>query len=262
MDLGIANQVVIYTGAAGYIGRAACLRLAMEGASLCLIDPAVDRLRSLCDEIRGKCPTARLLPIDDADVLDPAAVDAVLDRVENELGPVTCLVNSAYPRTKDWHLRFEDIPFESLRVNVDTHLNGYVLLCQRVSVRMMKQKRGNIVNFGSIYGLVGPDFSVYEGLDGMTMPAAYSVIKGAIVNFTRYLAAYLGPHGIRVNAICPGGVRDNQAPAFIEAYERKVPMKRMATVEDVIGPLVFLISDLSSYVSGTSLPVDGGWTAI
>ena len=202
------------------------------------------------------------MAVSDLDFLNPAGIDTLLDKIENELGSITCLVNSAYPRTKDWHLRFEKIPMSSWQTNVDDHLNGYFLFSQRVALRMMKSRKGNIINFGSIYGLVGPDFSVYEGLGEMTMPAAYAAIKGGVVNLTRYLAAYLGPYGIRVNAICPGGVKDQQAPSFVQAYESKVPLKRMATTADITGPLLFLISDLSSYINGVALPVDGGWTAI
>ena len=186
----------------------------------------------------------------------------MLDCIESELGPVTCLINSAYPRTEDWHLKFEDIPFASWQQNVDMQLNGTILMCQRVAIRMIQRHHGNVINFGSIYGLVGPDFSVYEGLGGMTMPAAYAAIKGGISNFTRYLASYLGPHGIRVNTLCPGGVKDHQPEAFVAAYEGKVPMRRMASVEDIIGPLLFLVSDWSNYVTGMNLAADGGWTAI
>lgn len=259
---GLVDQVVIYTGAAGLIGRATCMQLAKAGARLCLVDPAAERLDAFANDIAREIPDARLLAVSDCDTSSATAIDELLDRVEVELGPIGSLINSAYPRTSDWHLRFEQIPMESWRENVDAHLNGYVLMSQRVSLRMIPQKQGNIIHFGSIYGMVGPDFNVYEGLGNMTMPAAYSVIKGGIVNFTRYLASYLGPHGIRVNAICPGGVKDAQALSFIAAYEKRVPLRRMANVEDIVGPMLFLVSDLSRYMTGVILPVDGGWTAI
>ena len=262
MNLGINSKVIIYTGAAGLIGQEACRKLAEEGASLCLVDPAESRLKDLESEILRDLPNARIMTYGKLNGLDKDDIEAFLDQVESKLGAIDCLVNSAYPRTTDWHLKFEDIPFSSWQKNIDDHLNGYFLISQAVSKRMIRSKSGNIVNFASIYGLVGPDFGVYEGLGNMTMPAAYSAIKGGIVNLTRYLASYLGPHGIRVNAICPGGVKDQQAEMFIRAYEKRVPMKRMATTKDVIGPLLFLISDMSAYVNGVALPVDGGWTAI
>ena len=150
----------------------------------------------------------------------------------------------------------------SWQENINNHLNGYFLLSQRIALKMIEQKFGNIINFSSIYGLVGPNFNVYPETSDMTMPAAYSAIKGAITNLTRYMASYLGKYNIRVNAICPGGVKDSQNPDFVKAYETLVPLSRMAEVKDVVGPLLFLISDLSSYISGVNLPVDGGWIAI
>jgi NAD(P)-dependent dehydrogenase (short-subunit alcohol dehydrogenase family) len=118
---------------------------------------------------------------------------------------------------------------------------------------------GSIVNFTSIYGMQAPDFSIYDGLD-VTSPVEYSAIKGAILNLTRYLASYLGSDGIRVNAVSPGGVFDGQAEQFVERYEQKVPLSRMARPEDVLGAVVFLLSDASAYVTGHNLVVDGGWS--
>lgn len=118
---------------------------------------------------------------------------------------------------------------------------------------------GAIVNVGSIYGIQTPDLNVNEGTD-MTSPAAYSVIKGAVVNLSRYLASYLGEHGIRVNTISPGGVLDDQPRAFVEHYEERVPLGRMARLEDLQGAIVYLFSDAAAYVTGHNLVVDGGWT--
>jgi NAD(P)-dependent dehydrogenase (short-subunit alcohol dehydrogenase family) len=260
MNLGIKDQVIIYTGAAGLIGSAACLELAREGANLCLIDPAVDQLNELKTRLESDF-NIEVMVFSDLNTLDPSQIDNMLDQVVAKMGPPTCLINCAYPRSSDWHLKFEEIPLPSWQSNVDQHLNGYFLVTQRVAKIMMNRKAGNIINFSSIYGLVGPDFSVYDGIEGMTMPAAYSVIKGGISNFTRYLAAYLGPYGIRVNAICPGGVKNSQNERFVENYEKKVPLRTMATTESVVGPLIFLVSSMSSYCTGLNLAVDGGWTA-
>jgi NAD(P)-dependent dehydrogenase (short-subunit alcohol dehydrogenase family) len=175
---------------------------------------------------------------------------------------VDCLVCSAYPRTSDWHLRFEEIPLISWNQNFQNHLGSYFVFAQKSALLMKERKRGNILFFSSIYGLTGPRFEVYEGLEGMTMPAAYAAIKGGLSNFTKYLASYLGPFGVRVNAICPGGVKNGQNEKFIEAYEKIVPLRRMAEVDDVVGPVMFLLSDDSKYVSGVNLPVDGGWLAL
>ena len=167
-------------------------------------------------------------------------------------------VNNAYPRTADWGVKFEDIPLASWQKNIDMHLNGYFLCCQKVLEVMRKAGRGSLVNLGSIYGSLGPDFSVYEGT-AMTMPGGYAAIKGGLINLTRYLAAYYGPHGIRVNTLSPGGIFDHQPEPFVKAYEKKVPLGRMGTPEDIAPVLTFLLSEDSRYISGQDIMVDGGW---
>ena len=125
---------------------------------------------------------------------------------------------------------------------------------------MKRQGGGSIINFASIYGVVAPDFSIYEGTD-MTMPVAYSAIKGGIITLSKYFATYYGGDNIRVNAISPGGIFSGQAESFVDRYAQKTPMKRMGTPEEIAGAVVFLSSNASSYVTGQNLLVDGGWTA-
>ena len=126
---------------------------------------------------------------------------------------------------------------------------------------MKGQKYGSIVNIASIYGLVGPDFSIYEGTS-MTMPAAYSAIKGGVINFTRYLASYYGSFDIRVNCVSPGGIFDKQSSSFVNNYESKVPLRRMGLPEDISPTVTFLLGQEASYITGQNIIIDGGWTAI
>ena len=126
---------------------------------------------------------------------------------------------------------------------------------------MAAKKNGSIVNIGSIYGTVGPDFNVYNNTE-LTMPAAYSAIKGGVINFTRYLSSYYGKNNIRVNCVSPGGIFNNQPVEFVRNYENKVPMQRMGKPEDISPAVSFLLSDDSSYITGQNLIIDGGWTSI
>jgi NAD(P)-dependent dehydrogenase (short-subunit alcohol dehydrogenase family) len=135
------------------------------------------------------------------------------------------------------------------------------MLCQQIIPVMKQNNSGSIVNISSIYGTVGPDFDVYSGTN-LTMPAAYSAIKGGVVNFSRYLASYYGRDNIRVNCVSPGGIFDHQPAIFVNNYERKVPLGRMGTPADISPAVSFLLSDESSYITGHNLMVDGGWTAI
>ena len=138
---------------------------------------------------------------------------------------------------------------------------GLFLITRECGEQMIAQRSGVIVNIASIYGMVGPEFAIYEG-HGMTNPAFYAYDKGGMINFTRYLAAFYAPHGIRANCISPGGLATPDQPAeFVASYSSRVPLGRLAGPEDIKGPVVFLASDASRYVTGVNLPVDGGWTA-
>ena len=158
--------------------------------------------------------------------------------------------------------KFEEVTIESWRTNVDMQLNSVFYLCQKVLGMMSPNNQGAIVNIASIYGVVGNDFTVYENTGGMTSPAAYSAIKGGLINFSRYLASYYGGRNIRVNVVSPGGIFNNQNTTFVKNFESKVPLKRMGTPEDIAPAVSFLLSDEAKYITGHNLIVDGGWTAI
>ena len=126
---------------------------------------------------------------------------------------------------------------------------------------MVSQNEGSIINFASIYGQVGPDFTVYDGTD-MTSPVAYSAIKGGVISLTKYLASYFGKNNIRVNCISPGGIFNHQNSIFVDNYNKKVPMRRMGKPEDISPLVAFLLSDGATYITGQNIAIDGGWTAI
>jgi NAD(P)-dependent dehydrogenase (short-subunit alcohol dehydrogenase family) len=241
------GRVIVVTGGSGLIGSAIVEQIRAENGIAINAEIAVET-----DLSRGSVA---------CDVCDPQSVEAAIGKILGEHGKIDGWVNSAYPRTSDWGNKFENISPESWKENVDMQLNSVFNCCQLVAKTMKTQKNGTIINLSSIYGVVGPDFSVYDGT-GMTMPAAYSAIKGGVVNFTRYLASYLGPDGIRVNCVSPGGIFDNQNELFVSQYEKKVPLRRMGLPADIAPVVSFLLSDDAAYITGHNLIVDGGWTAI
>lgn len=243
----LKNNVIIVTGGSGLLGKVIVNELNKNNAIVINADINVETNNTLT-EIR-------------CDITDTESIKNTIESVYKTYGKIDGLVNNAYPRTKDWGVNFEDIDYSSWKKNIDWQLNSQFYICQQVIELMKPKKSGSIVNMASIYGILGPDFSVYEGTK-MTMPAAYSAIKGALINFTRYLASYCGPHRIRVNCVSPGGIFDNQNPIFVKNYEQKVPLRRMGMPNDIAPPVAFLLSDDSSYITGHNLVVDGGWSII
>lgn len=188
-------------------------------------------------------------------------LDSNIDKLLHKYGKIDVWVNSAYPRTADWKDNVSNLKLKSWQENINNHLNAYSWISRKVCLIMQKQKTGSLINFASIYGLLGNDFTIYEGTN-MTAPMAYSAIKGGIINLDRYLASYFGKDNVRINSLCPGGVFDNQNPIFVKNYSNKTPLKRMAAPSDIASAILFLASDASSYITGSTLMVDGGWSII
>jgi NAD(P)-dependent dehydrogenase (short-subunit alcohol dehydrogenase family) len=241
------NKIIIVTGGNGLLGSAIVANIREEGA--------------FCINLDIKHDTSSDLSSIWCDITDTNSINGTIELIINKFNRIDGLVNNAYPRTEDWGLKFENIDYKSWQFNVDWQLNSHFYITQEVSKYMVNQGSGSIVNMASIYGIVGPDFTVYEGTE-MTMPAAYSAIKGAIVNFSRYLAAYLGPSGVRVNTVSPGGIFDNQNLIFVNNYNKKVPLRRMGYPNDISPSVSFLLSNESNYITGQNLIIDGGWTSI
>lgn len=249
----LTEDVVLVTGGGGLIGAEVCRELDRHGATVVVGD---------YDEARGREVAAQLDRGEFValDITASASIDAVCEHVFSKYGRLDGLVNLAYPHTEDYGQPFESVGKDELIQNVSLHLGGYYEMTKTAVLDMLEHGcEGSIVNFSSIYGMQAPDFTVYEGTK-MTSPVEYSVLKAGVLNFTRYVASYLGADGIRVNSISPGGVFDDQPEQFVENYERNVPLGRMAEPSDIAGAVVFLLSDAASYVTGHNLVVDGGWT--
>lgn len=242
----LKDKVIIVTGGSGLLGKEIVKNLKSWGAIAINADINVET-----DLASG------LLNVD---ITSEDSVESSIKTVLKYYGKIDGLVNNAYPRTKDWGSKFEDITYDSWSKNIEIQMNTTFLFIQKVIPELLNSK-GSIVNMASIYGVVGNDLTIYEN-SNINTAAQYSAIKGGIINFTRYLASYFGKKGVRVNCVSPGGIFDNQHPIFVANYEKKVPMGRMGYPDDIAPGVSFLLSEEAKYITGHNLIVDGGWTII
>ena len=253
------GRVALVTGAGGHIGFAMAQALAEAGAALALADREGDRLEDHASQLRTA--TGREVSTHRLDLADEAAVRALPGEIAAGHGRLDILVNCAAfvgsTRLEGWAEPFERQGSAAWRMAMEVNITAVFELVQAATPLLRASGRGSIINVASIYGIVGPDWQLYAGT-AMANPAAYGASKGALIQLTRWLATTLGPD-IRVNCISPGGVARGQPGVFVQRYEERTPLKRMAREEDFKGSAVYLASDLSAYVTGQNLLVDGGW---
>ena len=263
----LENKTVVITGALGHLGKSFCNELAKAGSNIVVTDldeeNCIKQSNDLMNKYDVECIGVH------CDVTSKISVTKMVSKAINIFEKVDVLINNAVYRStniNNYFNHFEDYDIKEWNKSIQVNLNG-IFLCSQVIGSIMKKQLlgGSIINISSIYGVIGVDDNLYKRSRDlghiMNTPVGYSVSKGAIIAFTKYLACYWGSHNIRVNTISPGGVEKDQNELFQEDYANKVPIGRMANTDEISSVVVFLSSEASNYVTGQNLIVDGGLTA-
>ncbi len=244
--MNLTNKIIVITGGTGFLGAYFVLALKEAGATVITAD-----ITNTADITM--------------DVTKSESIKAAFIQILEKYTKIDCVVNNAaldpkFDASADTNTKlFENYPEALIKKSLDVNLLGYTLVAQEAIKHMLEQGSGNIINVSSIYGLVGPDQSIYP--DGTQKPVDYFITKGGVVMLTKFLATTYGKNNIRVNTLTLGGVFKGHNKDFTDKYSARTPLGRMANPEEVGGPLVFLASDAASYMTGANLIIDGGWTA-
>ena len=259
MDL--SGRSVLVTGGAGHIGRAICHGLAELGATISVLDIESGSSEDLVADLSAISNSKGLSVA--CDLRDELATRKAVRKVSRQVGALDILVHcAAFVGTTEfpgWSVRFQEQTVEAWDAALRVNLTSAFVITQEMYPVLSRSGKGSVILFGSTYGIVGPDMNLYEDT-AMANPAGYAASKGGLIQLMRHLSTILAPH-VRVNAVSPGGVWRDQPEEFHKKYISRTPLGRMAREEDLVGAVAYLASDLSQYVTGHNLVVDGGWTA-
>ncbi len=258
--INLKGRRALITGAVGGIGRQMAFAIAELGGDLVLVDKPESKYEELIDTIQNNCDVK--VESMGCDLEDSNSRSELIGALMGQNEDLNILINNAAfvgaSGLKGWITGFQSQSIDAWRRELEVNLTAVFDLCKGLAPKLRRNKHGSIINVASIYGLNGPDYSLYEGTD-MGNLAAYAASKGGLLQVTRWLSTTLAPD-VRVNSISPGGVYRNQPEQFVERYEARTPLGRMASEEDIKGAAIYLASDLSAYMTGQNLVVDGGWT--
>jgi NAD(P)-dependent dehydrogenase (short-subunit alcohol dehydrogenase family) len=262
----LANKVVVVTGGAGLLGQVFCQALVDVGAHVAIVDLDLASAETVAKRI-NKSDAQRVIAVG-SDITSPESVTQMVANVVKQLGRIDVLVNNAASKGSSldaFFESFEDYSLKTWREVMSVNIDGLFLVAQAVGKQMKKQGGGSIIQTSSIYGVVAPDQRIYEGSEyngrPINTPAVYSASKSAVNGLTNYLATYWASSKIRVNSLTPGGIASGQNSEFNKKYSNRVPLGRMGEATELVGALIYLASDASSYVTGQNLIVDGGLSA-
>ena len=248
--LGLKDKVILISGGAGFYGSKMMEGLLEAGGTVITASPFPENARKGVDEFKAKGMDAHVKQVDQT---DHESIMKLKDEIHREFGRLDSFINNAVARPMKKYID----PLESWKASMDVNASGMFDILREMADLMAQGQGGTIVNIGSMQGMFGPDFSLYEGTD-MDSPPDYHFHKGGMISLTKYLARKLGPKNIRVNCVSPGGLYTGQDEKFVEKYNMKVPLGRMAGHDDIKGVIVFLASQASSYITGENILMDGG----
>jgi NAD(P)-dependent dehydrogenase (short-subunit alcohol dehydrogenase family) len=259
------EKVAIVTGGAGILGAEFCRALCESGATVACVDVQEKPLTELVTTLKETYGDDKIVGYV-CDVADPQSVNMTVQEITKRFSTIDILLNNAASRAKEINASsFLDYSLDVWRKAMSVNLDGMFLMAQAVGKQMIEQRKGTILQTASIYSLHGPDHRIYAGgeYEGKQMgtPAVYTASKAGVIGLTKHLATMWAEYGIRVNAICPGGVASGQNGEFHKKYSARIPMGRMAEIIEIVGPMLFLVSNAANYVTGQVFYADGGLSA-
>lgn len=258
MNMLLNNRVVFVTGGVGLLGAEFVNAIVSSGGVAVIADLNDTLGHALKETINSQALNGQADYVH-LDITDKPSVLQAIEFISVKYGKIDALVNNAYPRNKQYGRSLMDVSYHDFCDNMSANVGGYFLTSQQFASYFMQQGYGNIINIASIYGVVAPKFEIYNDTQ-MTMPVEYAVIKAGLIHLTKYFAKFLKGYEIRVNSLSPGGILDAQPPVFVEAYRQECLSKGMLDKTDLVGSLLYLLSDLSKFMNGQNLIVDDGFT--
>ena len=250
----VKDKIVVVTGGAGLLGKTFCQEIANNGGVAVVAEYDIAIAQKLCTSLQNDNIVPAQINITDKD-----SIIALINNISQKYGKIDALVNSAYPRNKNYGKHFFEVTYDDFCENIGMNLGGYFLTSQFFAKYFYEQGYGNIINLASIYGVIAPRFEIYDNTP-MTMPVEYAAIKSGLIHLSKYMAKYFKGKNIRVNTISLGGIEDKQPEAFLKAYKEFCLNKGMLNPNDIAGTLIYLLSALSKFVNGQNIVVDDGFT--
>ena len=254
----LKEKVIVVTGGAGLLGAEFVKAIASQGGIAVIADLDKEASLNVIEKISQKGVIGQVDYVS-MNITDKSSILQAIKVITDKYKKIDALVNNAYPRNKQYGRPLMDVEYNDFCENINLNLGGYFLTSQQFASYFIQQRYGNIINIASIYGVVAPKFEIYENTP-MTMPVEYAVIKSGIIHLTKYFAKLFKNKNIRVNSLSPGGILDSQPATFLNAYREECINKGMLDKSDLSGSLIYLLSDMSTYVNGQNLIVDDGFT--